>query len=170
MSKILLIKQLQKKLLKKSKLSFLSKNISTLILIPPNIFRPADQVLSGLRNDPNSLSQLQTICSFAQDFIDSTLIDTAQLVSHLNKLISNSWLVKREMSGIMTDELTTLYNRINSCLPTNWIRLIGAGRGGYFLVSSQLSIAESLLIFDQNNINGSISACISHSGLVSSTF
>ena len=38
MSKILLIKQLQKKLLKKSKLSFLSKNISTLILITYLLF------------------------------------------------------------------------------------------------------------------------------------
>ena len=44
----------------------------------------------------------------------------------------------------MTPSLIEQYELINSFIPNNWIRLIGAGRGGYFLVSSKINEAEIL--------------------------
>ena len=40
------------------------------------------------------------------------------------------------MSGVMTGILNDQYNQLNK-LPLNWIRLLGAGSGGYFLISSK---------------------------------
>ena len=42
------------------------------------------------------------------------------------------------MSNIMNTSLTEQYETIDKLIPNNWIRLIGAGNGGYFLVSSKI--------------------------------
>ena len=38
----------------------------------------------------------------------------------------------------MTSSLNEQYENIKNLIPNNWIRLIGAGNGGYFLISSKI--------------------------------
>ena len=38
----------------------------------------------------------------------------------------------------MNNLLKEQYDLIDKLIPNNWIRLIGAGNGGYFLVSSKI--------------------------------
>ena len=52
--------------------------------------------------------------------------------------MKDSWLIKKTMSKIMDTKLTEQYEAIDNLIPNNWIRLIGAGNGGYFLVSSKV--------------------------------
>ena len=41
------------------------------------------------------------------------------------------------MTGVMSGILNDQYNELKK-LPLNWIRLLGAGSGGYFLISTKL--------------------------------
>ena len=51
-----------------------------------------------------------------------------------NSCVKDSWEIKKNMSGVMTGILNDQYNQLNK-LSLNWIRLLGAGSGGYFLIS-----------------------------------
>ena len=55
---------------------------------------------------------------------------------------------KKTMSKVMNKDLNERFDFINQSIPNNWIRLLGAGSGGYFLVSikSEISNPEELLI------------------------
>ena len=55
------------------------------------------------------------------------------------------------MVGIMNQKLLLKMDLISKC-PHNWIRLLGAGAGGYFLLSSKLSPQETQLFLKNNNI------------------
>ena len=46
-----------------------------------------------------------------------------------------SWEIKKNMTGVMSGILYDQYNELKK-LPLNWIRLLGAGSGGYFLIST----------------------------------
>ena len=50
----------------------------------------------------------------------------------------DSWSIKKTISKVMTSSLNEQYESINNLIPNNWIRLIGAGSGGYFLISSKI--------------------------------
>ena len=58
-------------------------------------------------------------------------------------------------------------NSIDNLIPNNWIRLIGAGSGGYFLISSKLNEESIESIFDQNALKGIFKANISGEGVTS---
>ena len=51
----------------------------------------------------------------------------------------------------MDNELENQFNIINQ-IPNNWIRLIGAGSGGYFLLSSKEGIDETLSFLSNKDI------------------
>ena len=67
----------------------------------------------------------------------------------------------------MTPSLIEQYEIINNLIPNNWIRLIGAGRGGYFLVSSKINEAKILELRDIKGIKGIFKANISDEGISS---
>ena len=54
---------------------------------------------------------------------------------------------------------------INNSIPNNWIRLIGAGNGGYFLISSKIKEYEIKNLLITNGIKGTIKANPSKEGL-----
>ena len=70
----------------------------------------------------------------------------------LNQSIKDSWEIKRRMSNVMDAQLEQQYSSISE-IPHNWIRLIGAGSGGYFLLSTKLKIKESINLLSLKNIN-----------------
>ena len=59
-----------------------------------------------------------------------------------------------------------LYQAIEGqIIPNNWIRLIGAGDGGYFLISSKIEEDEIIQVSNQNGIKGIFKANPSNEGL-----
>ena len=77
----------------------------------------------------------------------------------------DSWLIKKSMSKIMTTSLTEQYELINKLIPNNWIRLIGAGNGGYFLISSKIEEKKILNLSTKNGLKGIFKAKPSNEGL-----
>ena len=71
------------------------------------------------------------------------------------------------MSQVMSDQLKSHYAFINKLIPNNWIRLIGAGNGGYFLISSKIEEDEIFQLSSQNGIKGIFKAKPSNEGLSS---
>ena len=51
----------------------------------------------------------------------------------------------------MDNELEKQFNLINQ-VPNNWIRLIGAGSGGYFLLSAKNSLKKTINLLNEKNI------------------
>ena len=151
-------------------LKALYRLVDTLILIPTKITRPADKVLSQLRGDPMSVSQFSEIRSLAEIFITNQSNNPTLLLQTLHELISESWKIKRKMSGVMTNDLDKFYQLISNSLPNNWVRLIGAGRGGYFLVSLKISREAAFRILNELKIFDSFPAAISEEGLVTNVF
>ena len=60
-----------------------------------------------------------------------------KLEETFNNCVNESWEIKMHMSGVMTGILKDQYKELKK-LPLNWIRLLGAGSGGYFLICSKL--------------------------------
>ena len=59
-----------------------------------------------------------------------------KIEEYFHKSMRDSWSIKKTISKVMTNSLNEQYESINNLIPNNWIRLIGAGSGGYFLISS----------------------------------
>ena len=71
------------------------------------------------------------------------------------------------MSNVMNAELNHKYNYINNSIPNNWIRLLGAGAGGYFLVSIKDDISNPEELMKSKGIVDFIKASKSEVGLSS---
>ena len=71
------------------------------------------------------------------------------------------------MSKVMTKSLNEQYENIKNLIPNNWIRLIGAGNGGYFLISSKIDQIEINNISNETSIRGIFKATPSNDGLSS---
>ena len=146
-----------------SKQKFLEKVINKLYLVPSFISRPADKVLNKLKDSPQAKNDLLEIRSFAEKFI--SLEDDREYVLEetFNNCVKESWKIKRKMSGVMTDILNEQYEQINK-IPNNWIRLLGAGSGGYFLISSKADEKNTEENFLKNGISDFFKASLSKSG------
>ena len=72
------------------------------------------------------------------------------------------------MFQIMNSTLKEQYELINKLIPNNWIRLVGAGNGGYFLVSSKIKQEKIRDLSTKNGLKGIFKAKPSKQGL--STF
>ena len=69
------------------------------------------------------------------------------------------------MSKIMNTKLTEQYEAIDKLIPNNWIRLIGAGNGGYFLVSSNIEEEKIQNLSKEKCLKGIFKAKPSNEGL-----
>ena len=65
------------------------------------------------------------------------------------------------------DPMLKQYDLIDDLIPNNWIRLIGAGNGGYFLVSSKIEQDEINDLSLKNGLKGIFKAKPSNEGLSS---
>lgn len=138
--------------------------IDRLFIIPSNITRSADNVLKGLKNKSNSFSQIKDLREIVEQFLN--LEESRQYIieTKFHEAIKNSWEIKKEMSGVMNEKLTEQYNYLSK-LPLQWIRLLGAGSGGYFLICPSTSPAKTIEYFENLGINDYIKASISSTGV-----
>ena len=73
------------------------------------------------------------------------------------------------MFGIMNEDLERKMNIISEC-PHYWIRLLGAGAGGYFLLSSRLSSIETQSLLNKKNIMDWVIPLVDKEGVKSIKF
>ena len=123
--------------LSQAKEKFLVKITNSLYLIPSFISRSADKVLQKLKNSPGVKDDLIQIRNLSEKFINMEDDREYKLEETFNNCVKESWEIKMHMSGVMTGILEDQYKELNK-LPLNWIRLLGAGSGGYFLICSKL--------------------------------
>lgn len=151
--------------IKKQTLERLSENF---YLIPTNKKRNSDSVLSKIKNNQESTEKIIEIRNIAVKFIEFEDQRDYKIEEIFNNAVRDSWLVKKSMSEIMNSTLKEQYELINKLIPNNWIRLIGAGNGGYFLVSSKISKEKIRDLSTKNGLKGIFKAKPSKEGL--STF
>ena len=121
------------------------------MLVPSERTRSADKVLSTFKDSvrcKNSLLEIREIC---KKFLSTNASSVDNLYDLLNQSIKDSWEIKRAMSNVMDSKLDKQYSLIGE-IPHNWIRLIGAGSGGYFLLSTKLKIEEAINLLSLKNI------------------
>ena len=106
-------------------------------LIPSFVSRSADKVLYKLKESSTANYEILEIRKIAEKFINSSENREYVIEETFNSCVRESWEIKKNMSGVMTGVLNDQYNQLNK-LPLNWIRLLGAGSGGYFLISTKL--------------------------------
>ncbi len=120
-----------------TKYKFLTNLTKKLYLIPSYISRSADKVLHKLKDSDTAKDDLLHIRNLADNFINLEDEREHVIEESFNNCIKESWKIKQKMSGVMSGILNDQYNELNK-LPLNWIRLLGAGSGGYFLISPKL--------------------------------
>ena len=76
----------------------------------------------------------------------------------------DSWAIKNSMANVMTKTLSEQYEEIKKLIPNNWIRLIGAGQGGYFLISAKINEEEINQLSNIECIKGIFKSNISDEG------
>lgn len=116
----------------------IKKSIKTLYLIPTGIKRSADLVLNKLKEDKANFLKIRELRKLMEDFLIDKNSSEEYAFHSLNNAIQESWEIKKNMTGIMNFELENKLHNLNNC-PNYWIRLVGAGAGGYFLLSSKLN-------------------------------
>tara|TARA_B100000242_G_scaffold264319_1_gene211768 strand:+ start:5826 stop:6812 length:987 start_codon:yes stop_codon:yes gene_type:complete len=122
-----------------------SKN---LYLVNTAISRSATKKLSDLKNDMNTVSFINDIRQIAISFLEkSKSLNQNDIEELLGIYLLDSWRIKRKMFGVMNKELLDIETKI---LKSEFkvLKLLGAGGGGYFLVSyngNMLSNAKSEL-------------------------
>jgi len=105
-----------------------------LYLLNTNITRNASIPLKKIENDNNSFSSIKKLLAVTEKFLEESKNKNQSEIKYLlHKAIKESWDIKREMPGVMNNQLY----EIESKLKLNGIevlKLLGAGSGGYFLV------------------------------------
>ncbi len=157
-------KLVAKKKLSEAKEKFIKQKIENLYLIPSFIARSADMVLHQLKDSKSAKQELLEIRNIAEKFINTDDDREYKLEELFNTCVRESWEIKRNMSGVMTGILNDQYNQLKK-LPLNWIRLLGAGSGGYFLISSKLIDSEIKEQLTNIGIKGFFKASMSESGV-----
>ena len=157
-------KKVIRKNLSLAKEKFLRKTIDNLYLVPSFVARSADKVLHHLKDLDTTNKKLLEIRKIAEKFINLEEDRDYKLEEVFNSCVKESWEIKKHMSGVMTGILNDQYNVLIK-LPLNWIRLLGAGSGGYFLISSKLTHIETNKKFKDLGIKEFFKASISESGV-----
>ena len=134
-----------------NQLAAIKKVSQELILIPSLKTRSADNVLNKFKNSVKARESLKDIRSICERFLNSNLSLDKQY-DLLNQSIKESWEIKRKMSNVMDPELEKQLNIINK-VPNNWIRLIGAGSGGYFLLSAKNNLKTTIDLLHSKKID-----------------
>lgn len=151
------------------KLNTLKRLVNDFYLIPTNKIRNTEKVLSEIKKDRKASEKILEIRSIASSFLSFDDKREYKIEEIFHNSIKESWNIKKDLSEVMTPSLIEQYELINDTIPNNWIRLIGAGGGGYFLVSSKINEAEILELRDIKGIKGIFKANISDEGLSSFT-
>lgn len=152
------------------KLSLFKKLINNFYLIPTNTFRNSDNILNSIKKDPNSRSNLIELRNIAKDFLETNESREYILEKKFHQCMRSSWEIKKNMSNVMNPLLEEQYNFINKIVPNNWIRLLGAGGGGFFLVSVKEDIQNLNAVPDIDKIQNIIKASMSPTGAESNVF
>ncbi len=120
-----------------SKEKFLKKLTKKLYLVPSFVSRSADKVLYKLKESSTANDELLEIRNISEKFIKTNDNRDYVIEEIFNSCVRDSWEIKKNMTGVMSGILNDQYNELKK-LPLNWIRLLGAGSGGYFLISTKL--------------------------------
>ena len=123
--------------LSKSQLNAVRKSTNTMYLIPTNIMRSADLVLQKLKDEQSNLSKIKDLRLLLDTFLKEDKSSEDYCFESFNNAVKESWRIKKSMTGVINNEIEKKLNQLNKC-PNYWIRLVGAGAGGFFLLSSQL--------------------------------
>ena len=123
----------------------------------------SDIVLSKIKLEEKVKKKILEIRKIAEKFIIFEDEREDKIEQKFHDSIKESWKIKRSMSNVMTEDLDDQYELINKLIPNNWIRLIGAGKGGYFLVSSKKKERDLHDIFEHKGIRGIFKASITES-------
>ena len=134
-------------------------------LIPSNKKRNSDSVLKIIKSNKDSTEKILEIRDIALRFLEFEDKREYKIEEFFNKSMRESWLIKKSMSQIMSSSLIEQYELINKLIPNNWIRLIGAGNGGYFLISSKIEEDKIRNLSTKNGLKGIFKAKPSDEGL-----
>tara|TARA_Y100001968_G_C19429824_1_gene756355 strand:- start:519 stop:1517 length:999 start_codon:yes stop_codon:yes gene_type:complete len=134
--------QVDKISLSRPKIDMLNRIIGNLYIVPSFVSRSADRVLHNIKNVKSSSDDITQIRKLADDFISTEEDRQSILENKFNESVRDSWEIKKRMSSVMSGILNDQYNVLTK-IPLNWIRLLGAGSGGYFLISPKLSQADT---------------------------
>tara|TARA_B100000401_G_scaffold401387_1_gene313686 strand:+ start:1029 stop:2027 length:999 start_codon:yes stop_codon:yes gene_type:complete len=156
--------EIKKFSLSKEKVSFIEKETKRLYLVPSFVSRSADKVLHKLKDSPRTKEDLIAIRTIAEKFLKLDENREHILQETFNSCINDSWIIKKRMSGVMTGVLNDQYKELNK-LPLNWIRLLGAGSGGYFLISSKLDNKSTEEELKNLGMKGFFNASLSKTGV-----
>tara|TARA_A100001035_G_scaffold274007_1_gene265328 strand:- start:807 stop:1802 length:996 start_codon:yes stop_codon:yes gene_type:complete len=138
-------------------------------LIPSNKKRNSDSVLKIIKSNKDSTEKILEIRDIALRFLEFEDKREYKIEEFFNKSMRESWLIKKSMSQIMSSSLIEQYELINKLIPNNWIRLIGAGNGGYFLISSKIEEDKIRNLSTKNGLKGIFKAKPSDEGLTAHT-
>ena len=159
--------QVQKIQISASKEKVLRRLLNDFYLIPTNKQRSSDIVLSQMRFEDKVKEKILEIRQIAEKFIIFEDEREDKIEQKFHDSVKASWVIKRSMSNVMSGDLNDQYELINKLIPNNWIRLIGAGKGGYFLVSSKKKEEDLQDIYEHRGIKGIFKASISDEGITS---
>ena len=157
----------KKNYISNSKQKILERLSNNFYLIPTNKKRNSESILSNIKNKKESIDQILEIREIANRFIEFNDERDYKIEELFNYSVNESWLIKKSMSQVMNERLNEQYELIKKLIPNNWIRLIGAGNGGYFLVSAKINRSEINNLINQNGIKGIFKAEQSNEGLSS---
>jgi len=150
-----------------SKKQTLERLVENFYLIPTNKRRNSDLVLKKIKGKIEYTDKFIEIRNIANRFIDFEDERDYKIEELFNKSVQDSWLIKRSISHIMNSALQEQYELINKLIPNNWIRLVGAGNGGYFLVSSKIHKDKIKELSNKNGLKGIFQAKPSKEGISS---
>ena len=136
-------------------------------LIPTNKRRSSDSILKKIKNNNESKEKFVAIRDIASRFIDLEEEREYKIEECFNQSVRDSWTIKESMHEIMNPQLKEQYKLINNLIPNNWIRLIGAGNGGYFLISAKIGPDQIKNLSTKNGVKGIFKANPSYEGLTS---
>ena len=105
-----LVKELE---LKKNKLSAIKKSINTLYLIPSQIKRNSDLVLSKLKDEKSNFSKIRDLRNLMENFLRRDDSSVEESFDFFNKAVKESWEIKKSMTSVMNNELEIQFNQIN---------------------------------------------------------
>ena len=143
---------------------FLKKLTEKLYLIPSFVSRSADKVLYKLKESSSANDELLEIRTISEKFIKSNENREHVIEETFNSCIRDSWEIKKNMTGVMSGILNDQYKELQK-LPLNWIRLLGAGSGGYFLISTKLDNQTTEEELSKLGMKDFFQASMSQSGL-----
>ena len=121
--------------------------------------------MKNIKRNQESTEKILEIRDIALRFIDFEDKREYKIEEFFNKSMRDAWLIKKSMSKVMCPSLTEQYKFIDKLIPNNWIRLIGAGNGGYFLISSKIEEEKIQNLSTKKGLKGIFKAKPSSEGL-----